>query len=90
MRGLKEAEWTALESENRRNPEVKGREAYTLEYYLPHKHATAELPPGLAILYCYARFRTDSAASARTAQRTGSHLSQLCIGHGSAPHREQH
>lgn len=68
MRGQKEAEWTALESENRRNAEVKGRQAYTLEYYLPHKHATAVLPPGRAILHCYARFRTDSADSARTAQ----------------------
>jgi hypothetical protein len=68
MRGQKEAEWTALQSENRRKAEVKGRQAYTLEYYLPHKHATAVLPPGRAILYCYARLRTDSAASARTEQ----------------------
>ena len=68
MRGQKEAEWTALESENRRNAEVKGRQAYTLEYYLPHKLATAVLTAGLAILYCYARFRNDSAASARTPQ----------------------
>jgi hypothetical protein len=68
MTGQEEAEWTAFESESRRNAEVKGRQAYTLEYYLPHKHATAVLPHGLAILYCYARFRTDSAASARTAQ----------------------
>jgi len=55
----------------RRNAEVEGRQAYTLEYYLPYKHATAVLPPGLAILYCYAQFRTDSAASARTVQWTG-------------------
>jgi len=67
MRG-QEAEWTALESENRRNAEVKGRQAYTLEYYLPRKLVTAVLTPGLANLYCYARFRTDSAASARTPQ----------------------
>jgi len=67
MTGQKEAEWTAFESENRHNAEVTGHQAYTLEYYLPHKHATAVLPPGLAIFYCYARFRTDS-ASARTAQ----------------------
>ena len=30
MRGQEKAEWTALESENRRNAEVKGRQAYTL------------------------------------------------------------
>jgi hypothetical protein len=68
MTGQEEAEWTAFESENRRNAEVTERQAYTLEYYLPHKHATVVLTPGLAIFYCYARFRTDSATSARTAQ----------------------
>jgi hypothetical protein len=67
-RGQKKAEWTVLQSENRRNAEVKGRQAYTLAYYPPHKHGTEVLPPGLAILYYYARCRSNSAASARTAQ----------------------
>jgi hypothetical protein len=67
-RGQKKAERTALESENRRNAEVKGRQAYTLAYYLPHKHGAEVLPPVLAILYYYAQCRSDSAASARTAQ----------------------